>query len=100
MRKLWNYFPEFMSRSALNGILVQSRDNSTEKVVDMTTVTNVAPTSSQLTDLEFANKIVKHTKSNTIVIAKNGQLIASGTGQTSRVDALQQAMRSFNRVVL
>ena len=85
-------FPEFMSRSALNGILVQSRDNSTEKVVDMTTVTNVAPTSSQLTDLEFANKIVKHTKSNTIVIAKNGQLIASGTGQTSRVDALQQAI--------
>ena len=45
-----------------------------------------------MTDLEFANKIVKHTKSNTIVIAKNGQLIASGTGQTSRVDALQQAI--------
>ncbi|MBK6988045.1 MAG: bifunctional phosphoribosylaminoimidazolecarboxamide formyltransferase/IMP cyclohydrolase [Bacteroidetes bacterium] len=85
-------FPEFMSRSALNGILVQSRDNSTEKVADMTTVTKVAPTASQLLDLEFANKIVKHTKSNTIVIVKNGQLLASGTGQTSRVDALQQAI--------
>jgi phosphoribosylaminoimidazolecarboxamide formyltransferase/IMP cyclohydrolase len=85
-------FPEFMSRSALNGILVQSRDNSTEKVADMTTVTTVAPTESQLNDLEFANKIVKHTKSNTIVIVKNGQLLSSGTGQTSRVDALQQAI--------
>ena len=81
-----------LERSALNGILVQSRDNSTEKVADMTTVTKVAPTASQLLDLEFANKIVKHTKSNTIVIVKNGQLLASGTGQTSRVDALQQAI--------
>ena len=81
-----------MSRPALNGIRVQSRDNSTPKVADTSTVTKVAPTASQLLDLEFANKIVKHTKSNTIVIVKNGQLLASGTGQTSRVDALQQAI--------
>ncbi len=85
-------FQELQFRSVLNGIIVQSRDNSTEKVADMTTVTTVAPTASQLIDLEFANKIVKHTKSNTIVLAKDGQLLASGTGQTSRVDALQQAI--------
>lgn len=85
-------FEEMQFRTVLNGVIAQSRDNSTEKVADMTTVTTVAPTPSQFTDLEFANKIVKHTKSNTIVLAKNDQLLASGTGQTSRVDALQQAI--------
>ncbi|MGO1243294.1 MAG: bifunctional phosphoribosylaminoimidazolecarboxamide formyltransferase/IMP cyclohydrolase, partial [Sphingobacterium sp.] len=56
------------------------------------TVTTVQPSAEQLEDLYFANKIVKHTKSNTIVFAKNGTLIASGVGQTSRVDALKQAI--------
>jgi phosphoribosylaminoimidazolecarboxamide formyltransferase/IMP cyclohydrolase len=92
-------YPEKQFRSALNGMLVQSRDIGYETKEQMTVVTNVAPTSSQFTDLEFANKIVKHTKSNTIVFARNGQLLASGTGQTSRVDALLQAIakaRHFN----
>ena len=55
-------------------------------------VTNKKPTAEQFEDMIFANKLVKHTKSNTIVLAKNGQLLASGTGQTSRVDALNQAI--------
>ncbi|HRN42524.1 MAG TPA: bifunctional phosphoribosylaminoimidazolecarboxamide formyltransferase/IMP cyclohydrolase PurH, partial [Vicingus sp.] len=55
-------------------------------------VTKKAPTAQEIKDLEFANKLVKHTKSNTIVFAKNEQLLASGTGQTSRVDALKQAV--------
>ncbi len=83
---------EIQFRTVLNGIIVQSRDNSTEKISDMSIVTNVGPTNTQFADLEFANKIVKHTKSNTIVLAKNSQLLASGTGQTSRVDALLQAI--------
>jgi phosphoribosylaminoimidazolecarboxamide formyltransferase/IMP cyclohydrolase len=58
----------------------------------MNTATNKVPTDSEFTDLEFANKIVKHTKSNTIVLAKNKQLMASGVGQTSRVDSLKQAI--------
>ncbi len=79
-------------RTLLNGVLVQDRDNATETATQFTKVTNTAPTSSQIDDLVFANKIVKHTKSNAIVLAKNRQLIASGTGQTSRVDALRQAI--------
>ncbi|MFW6370177.1 MAG: bifunctional phosphoribosylaminoimidazolecarboxamide formyltransferase/IMP cyclohydrolase PurH, partial [Bacteroidota bacterium] len=70
-----------------------------EKPSDMKTVTKVSPTAEQIIDLEFANKVVKHTKSNTIVLAKNKQLCASGVGQTSRVDALRQAIdkaRSFD----
>ena len=58
----------------------------------MKTATKRAASDSELTDLEFANKLVKHSKSNTIVLAKNKQLIASGVGQTSRVDALRQAI--------
>ncbi len=58
----------------------------------MTTVTNLSVTSEQLSDLEFASKVCKHTKSNTIVFVKNKQLLASGVGQTSRVDALKQAV--------
>lgn len=79
-------------RTILNGVLMQDRDNKSENTTDFTSVTNEKPTSQQEQDLVFANKIVKHTKSNTIVLAKNGQLLASGTGQTSRVDALQQAI--------
>jgi len=79
-------------RSVLNGVLVQDRDLATETKTDMRPVTRTAPTPEQLEDLVFANKIVKHTKSNAIVLAKNRQLVASGVGQTSRVDALQQSI--------
>lgn len=85
-------FPQKLIRSALNGYLVQDRDEINDQKENFKTVTNVAPKESELSDLEFANKIVKHTKSNTIVLAKNNQLLASGTGQTSRVDALKQAI--------
>ncbi len=79
-------------RTVLNGVLVQDRDQSTESAGDMKPVTKIGPTPEQITDLIFANKIVKHTKSNAIVLAKNQQLMASGVGQTSRVDALNQSI--------
>jgi len=79
-------------RTALNGVLVQDRDRATESVEDMRCVTTSEPAGAQLEDLVFANKLVKHTKSNTIVLAKNKQLLASGVGQTSRIDALKQAI--------
>lgn len=86
-------------RSCLNGVLVQDRNNVTDSKENLKTVTNFSPSNQEIDDLLFASKICKHTKSNTIVLAKNGQLIASGTGQTSRVDALKQAIekaKSFN----
>lgn len=83
-------------RTILNGLLIQDFDTKTEVAADLTTVTNIAPTAEEIEDLLFANKLVKHTKSNTIVLAKNKQLIASGTGQTSRVDALKQAIAKAN----
>ena len=76
----------------LNGVIEQDKDVVSETTDNLTVVTTLAPTESQIKDLLFANKLAKHTKSNTIVIAKNNQLIASGTGQTSRVDALKQAI--------
>ncbi|MCW3104818.1 MAG: phosphoribosylaminoimidazolecarboxamide formyltransferase/IMP cyclohydrolase [Bacteroidetes bacterium] len=79
-------------RTLLNGVIEQDKDHKTETAADMQTVTKTAPTADELRDLTFANKIVKHTKSNTIVLAKNNQLLASGVGQTSRVDALKQAI--------
>ncbi len=88
--------PKTNVRSCLNGILVQDRNSVTDTAEDLKTVTNTAPTTSQIEDLLFASKICKHTKSNTIVLAKNKQLCASGTGQTSRVDALQQAIHKAN----
>lgn len=84
--------PSNQYRTILNGVLVQDKDFISDKKEDFITVTTTSPTTSQMTDLEFAGKICKHTKSNTIVLAKNGQLFASGTGQTSRVDALNQAI--------
>ena len=84
--------PEKQFRSLLNGVLVQDRDNSTEGAEQLKTVTEKEPTSAEIEDMIFANKIVKHTKSNAIVLAKNKQLCASGVGQTSRVDALRQAI--------
>ncbi len=85
-------FPKQTSRSILNGMLVQDADDKTVVANDLTSVTQKKPTSEQIEDLLFANKLVKHTKSNTIVLAKNKQLLASGVGQTSRVDALRQAI--------
>lgn len=90
--------PKKQFRTLLNGVLEQDRDMSMEDRSVMKPATNRIPTNEELTDLEFANKIVKHTKSNTIVLAKNKQLMASGVGQTSRVDSLRQAIdkaRSF-----
>lgn len=79
-------------RSLLNGVLAQQRDLKVETADDMQTVTNRKPTADEIDDLLFANKIVKNSKSNAIVLAKNRQLLASGIGQTSRVDALKQAI--------
>ena len=84
-------------RSVLNGMLVQERNVSLQSASDLQVVTDKAPTASETEDLLFANKLVKHTKSNAIVLAKNKQLIASGTGQTSRVDALNQAIEKAGR---
>lgn len=84
--------PVVQFRSLLNGVIGQDRDIRTESKSDMKPVTVKVPTDAEYDDLVFANKIVKHTKSNTIVLAKNKQLIASGVGQTSRVDALKQAL--------
>lgn len=79
-------------RTALNGFLVQEKDVYVEQDADFNTVTKVALNKSQLEDLKFANKIVKHSKSNAIILAHNKQLLASGVGQTSRVDALKHAI--------
>lgn len=79
-------------RSLLNGVLFQDKDLKFETIADFETKTKIAPTAQEKEDMVFANKLVKHTKSNTIVLAKNDQLLASGTGQTSRVDALRQAI--------
>ena len=91
--------PNSQVRTLLNGFLYQEKDLITDKKENFEPRTKTHPTEQELLDLEFANKLVKHTKSNTIVLAKNGQLLASGTGQTSRVDALRQAIHkaeSFN----
>ncbi len=91
--------PETLVRTCLNGVLVQDKDSKTDAKEDLNPVTDKKPTSEEIEDLIFASKLCKHTKSNTIVLAKNKQLCASGTGQTSRVDALNQAIhkaQSFN----
>jgi phosphoribosylaminoimidazolecarboxamide formyltransferase/IMP cyclohydrolase len=80
------------SRSLLNGVLIQDRDLKTEIPADLKTVTKTTPSATEIEDLLFANKIVKHSKSNAIVLAKNKQLVGSGVGQTSRVDALKHAI--------
>jgi phosphoribosylaminoimidazolecarboxamide formyltransferase/IMP cyclohydrolase len=79
-------------RSLLGGVLVQDVDLKTERASDLRVVTLKQPTAAEVEDLLFANRIVKHSKSNAIVLAKNGQLIASGVGETSRVDALKHAI--------
>jgi phosphoribosylaminoimidazolecarboxamide formyltransferase / IMP cyclohydrolase len=79
-------------KTLLNGVIEQDKDLVIEGPAQMTAVTSKHATEQELKDLYFANKVVKHTKSNTVVLAKNGQLVASGVGQTSRVDALRQAI--------
>ena len=81
-----------ISRTILNGAVVQDRDVYTESEKDLKVVTLLSPNKKEIDDLLFANKIVKHSKSNAIVLAKNRQLIASGIGQTSRIDALRQSI--------
>ena len=85
-------FPNTQYRTALNGVLVQEKNNVTDSESDLNLTTILEPTKIQIEDLIFASKICKNTKSNTIVLVKNKQLCASGTGQTSRVDALNQAI--------
>lgn len=88
--------PNSLVRSCLNGMLVQEKDNKTDDLGDLAYATDKKPSPQELDDLIFASKLCKHTKSNTIVLAKNRQLCASGTGQTSRVDALNQAIHKAN----
>jgi phosphoribosylaminoimidazolecarboxamide formyltransferase/IMP cyclohydrolase len=92
-------FPAKQIKTLLNGIIEQDFDRATEGAANFCTVTESAPTTDEVAALEFALKVCKHTKSNTIVLARAGQLLASGVGQTSRVDALRQAIdkaKSFN----
>lgn len=84
--------PGVMFKTILNGVLEQDKDNQTETADQFKAVTHKSPTDHELRALEFALKVCKHTKSNTIVLATDGQLLASGVGQTSRVDALRQAI--------
>ncbi len=83
-------------RACLNGYLVQDANNKTDQASDLKNETVKTPTNQEVSDLLFASKLCKHTKSNTIVLVKNKQLCASGTGQTSRVDALNQAIHKAN----
>ncbi|MEF8809529.1 MAG: bifunctional phosphoribosylaminoimidazolecarboxamide formyltransferase/IMP cyclohydrolase [Bacteroidales bacterium] len=87
-----SFLPKKQYRSLLNGVIVQDKDIRTEYKTDIKTVTEKAPAEKEVEDLLFANNIVKHTKSNAIVLAKDNQLCGSGMGQTSRVDALRQAI--------
>ena len=84
--------PKMMVRTCLNGMLLQEKDHTTDSISDLSNATTKSPSANEIEDLIFASKLCKHTKSNTIVLAKNKQLCASGTGQTSRVDALNQAI--------
>ena len=83
----------FKFRSMLGGVLVQERDSKCEEPRELKVVTKIAPGAGKTEDLLFANKLVKHSKSNAIVLVKNSMLLASGIGQTSRVDALRQAIQ-------
>lgn len=85
-------FPALQFKTVLNGVLVQEKDLHTEGATDFRVVTNKTPTAAETEDLIFANKVVKHLKSNTITLVKDGRLLGCGMGQTSRVDALQHAI--------
>lgn len=92
LKNKFTEWPKLILRTVLNGIVQQEKDSKTESEKDLQIVTKKHPSKTEIEDLLFANKIVKHTKSNAIVIAKNKQLIGSGTGQTSRVDAVKHAI--------
>lgn len=84
--------PKVQFRSVLNGVLYQDKDSKQETSEELKPVTTIQPTAEQVEDLLFANKLVKQSKSNTIVLAKGRRLLASGVGETSRVDALKHAI--------
>ncbi|MGB3588722.1 MAG: bifunctional phosphoribosylaminoimidazolecarboxamide formyltransferase/IMP cyclohydrolase, partial [Tunicatimonas sp.] len=84
-------------KTLLNGVIEQDRDQKTDAKSDLTTVTKKQPTEDEIEALLFASKVCKHTKSNTIILAKKGQMLSSGVGQTSRVDALKQAIDKAGR---
>jgi len=84
--------PTLQYKSVLNGTVLQNRDQKQETADDLQPVTKIAPDAQIINDLLFANRLVKQSKSNTIVLAKGKQLLSSGVGQTSRVDALRQAI--------
>lgn len=84
--------PATKMRTALNGVLIEDPDTIVASADTLRTVTTKEPTDKEIEDMIFATILVKHTKSNAIVLAKDHQLLASGTGQTSRVDALEQAI--------
>lgn len=86
------YRPTKSFKSLLNGVIEQDTDLKTETADELKVVTKVAPTEAQISDLLFAAVVCKHLKSNTIVLAKDNQLLGMGCGQTSRVDALKQAI--------
>ena len=94
-KKTWDEKEQF--RSILNGALTQVYDRKSDAVEDLKTVTNRNPSTEEVESLLFASKICKHSKSNTIVLAKSGQLLASGVGQTSRVDALTHAIEKARK---
>ncbi|MCR5189982.1 MAG: bifunctional phosphoribosylaminoimidazolecarboxamide formyltransferase/IMP cyclohydrolase PurH, partial [Bacteroidales bacterium] len=89
--------PSRLCRTLLNGELEQERDISIESPETLKYPTEVRPTAAELEDLFFANRLVKHTKSNAIVLVKDKRLLASGMGQTSRVDALEHAIAKAHR---
>jgi phosphoribosylaminoimidazolecarboxamide formyltransferase/IMP cyclohydrolase len=82
----------YLYRTVLNGVILQNRDTKKETSDELQTVTIISPEKDEVADLLFANRLVKQSKSNTIVLAKGKQLLASGVGQTSRVDALRHAI--------
>ncbi|OFX49030.1 MAG: bifunctional phosphoribosylaminoimidazolecarboxamide formyltransferase/IMP cyclohydrolase [Bacteroidetes bacterium GWA2_30_7] len=84
--------PAVQFRSILNGVLLQDRDNKVLNPEEVVSVTEAKFNKEEISDLIFANKIVKHTKSNAIVMVKDKQLLGSGIGQTSRVDSLKQSI--------
>ena len=88
--------PTTTVRTCLNGVLVQDKDTITDGKENLSYPTSQQPTAEEIENLLFASKICKHTKSNTIVLVKNKQLCASGTGQTSRIDALHQSIAKAN----
>ena len=92
LRLKQDLYDRVVVKSVLNGRLVEERDLHIETAADFKVVTAKAPTETEVNDMIFANKVVKHSRSNAITLAKGGQLYASGIGQTSRVDALRQAI--------